>query len=131
MTLYRLDELAKLAAELGLDVQRVDAASLDVHLRSDIVLIFWNLLDENDTLVGFEGTPWHSHGTVQFCTGANRYIECDELEILVGLGSGELLVVSQYRNAELVDRWIVHKNEPLDVASIEAGEELRVYRLRA
>lgn len=130
MTTYRLDELAKLASEQGLECRRVDDNRLDVMLASDVVLAFFNLVDENDTLVGFDGTPWHSHGAVQFMTGASTYIECDELDILVGLFSGELVIVSQYLHGELKDRWLAHKDEPLDLQHIEPGEELRAFRLR-
>lgn len=126
---YRLEELAKLAAELGLDTNRVDEHRLDVRLAPDAVLTFCNLVEENDTLVGFDGTPWHSHGVVQFMTRANTYVECDELDILVGLGRGDLVVVSQYLQAELKDRWLAHKDDPLDLRYIEAGEELRVVRM--
>ncbi len=128
---YRLDELAKLASEQGLEWRRVDDNRLDVTVATDVVLAFCNLVDENDTLVGFDGTPWHSHGVVQFMTGASTYIECDELDILIGLASGDLVVVTQYLHGELKDRWIAHKDEPLDLQYIEAGEELRVVRLSA
>lgn len=128
---YRLDELAKLASEQGLEWRRVDDNRLDVTVATDAVLAFCNLVDEDDTLVGFDGTPWHSHGIVQFMTGASTYIECDELDILIGLASGDLIVVTQYLHGELKDRWIAHKDEPLDLQYIEAGEELRVVRLSA
>jgi hypothetical protein len=128
---YRLDELAKLAAELGLESRRVDANRLGVCLTADCILDFWNLVDPEDTLVGFDGTPWHSHGVVPFTTGPATYVECDELDILVGLGCGELVVVSRYSQGQLVDRWLAHKQEPLDLEYMEAGEELRVYRLGA
>jgi len=126
---YRLDELAKLASEQGLEWRRVDDNRLDVTVTPDAVLAFCNLVEENDTLVGFDGTPWHSHGVVQFMTGASTYIECDELDILIGLGSGDLIIVTQYLCGELKDRWLAHKDEPLDLQYIEAGEELRAIRL--
>jgi len=131
MTLYRLDELAKLASEQGLEWRRVDDNRLDVTMATDAVRAFCYLVDENDTLVGFDGTPWHSHGVVQFMTGASSYIECDELDILIGLASGNLVIVTQYLHGELKDRWIAHKDEPFDLQYIEAGEELRVARLSA
>lgn len=62
-------------------------------------------------------------------TGSNTYIECDELDIIIGLVSGELLIVSQYIKSSLTDRWIMHKYETLDLKCIEAGEELLIYRL--
>ena len=126
---YRLDDIAKLCNENDLRVQRPDEDRIDVHIRDDCVLSFLNLVEEKDTLVGFDGTPWHSHGVVQFVTGTNTYIECNELDIIIGLVCGELLVISRYLRAVLVDRWIAHKDELLDVKYIEAGEELKVYRL--
>jgi SAM-dependent methyltransferase len=48
-------------------------------------------------------------------TGDTTFVECSEFDILIGLGSGELLVASQLRDGQLRDRWLVHKEEPLDV----------------
>ena len=126
---YRLDKIIELCSENGLQADKPDKNRVDVKISDDCVLSFLNLVAEKDTLVGFDGTPWHSHGIVQFMTGANTYIECDELDIIVGLVSGELLVVSQYVKSELTDRWIMHKDESLDLKFIEPGEELKVFRL--
>ena len=59
-------------------------------------------------------------------TGSNSYIECDEFDIIIGLVSGELLIVSRYLKSKLNDRWIMHKKEPLDLKYIEAGEVLKI-----
>ena len=126
---YRLNKIADLCSENGLQTHLADHNRIDVKIRTDCVLSFINLVDEEDTLVGFDGTPWHSHGIVQFMTGPDTYIECDELDIIVGLVSGELLIVSQFAKSKLTDRWIIHKDEPLDLKYIEPGEELIVYRL--
>lgn len=125
---YRLDELAGLAAELGFEARRVDINRLDIVVN-DAVLAFCNLIKDADSLVGFDGTPWHSHDLVQFMTGKNSWIECDELEILIGLRSGELVVVTQFVDGVLRDRWLAHRDEPLDLRYIEPGEELRARRL--
>ena len=77
---YRLDELAKLSAELGLVSRRVDGDGLDIIIDDGDILTFCNLQDGADTLVGFDGTQWHSHGRVQFMTGEATYVESDELE---------------------------------------------------
>lgn len=131
MKSYRLDELAKLASEIGLESRRADDNRLDVMLPDAAVLAFYNLVDEDDTLVGFENTPWHAHGIVLFMTGPNTCVECDELDILIGLASGDLVVVTRYRRGVLEDRWIAHKDEPLELNDMEPGEELRASRLSA
>ena len=126
--LYRLDELATLAAELGLETRRVDADRLDVII-DDAVLAFCNVRRDADSRIGFEGTPWHAHDHVNFMTGQDTYLECDELEILVGLRSGELLIVSEFVGGVLRDRWITHRDEPLKLHYIEPGDELRIRRV--
>lgn len=126
---YRLNKIAELCSEHGFETDMPEDNRIDVTIHEDCVLSFLNLANENDTLLGFDGTPWHSHGKVQFVTGSNTYIECDELDIIIGLVSGELLIVSQYLKSKLKDRWIMHKDEPLDLKYIEAGEELKVCRL--
>lgn len=123
---YRLDELAKLAGELGLDAHRVDADRLELRVV-DALLAFCNL-EGDDSSVGFVGTPWHSHDVVRFETGGGDYIECDELDVLLGLAMGELVIVSQFVAGELRDRWIAHVNEPLHLKHMWRGEELRVQR---
>jgi hypothetical protein len=69
-TAYRLDELAMLAGELGLTSDRVHTDRLDVILFEGCRLASCNLPDAPHTLVGFDGTPWHSHGIVSFMAGS-------------------------------------------------------------
>ena len=126
---YRLNNIIVLCSEHGFYVNQPDENRVDIQIRDDCVLSFINLVDEQDTIVGFDGTPWHDHGIVQFMTGPDTYIECDELDIIIGLVSGELLIVSRFMKSNLVDRWIIHKNEQLNLKYIEPGEELKVYRL--
>jgi hypothetical protein len=121
---YRLEELALAASEAGFAPRRSDLNCLEIPIAQAVVLVFANLVDEADTLVGFDGTPWHSHGVVQFMTGSDSYVECDELELLAGLTSGDLLVVSLYRGDTLCDRWIAHRLDASDLRDIEAGDAL-------
>ena len=126
---YRLSKIAELCSEHGLQTSMPDKNRIDVKIRDNCILSFLNLVEENDTVVAFDGTPWHSHGIVQFMAGSNTYIDCDELDIIIGLVSGELIIVSRFLQSKLVDRWIMHKNEPLDLKYIESGEELNICRL--
>jgi hypothetical protein len=78
---YRLNKIAELCSEHGFKTDMPDKNRIDVTIRDDCVLSFLNLIDEDDTLVGFDRTPWHSHGIVQFITKSNTYIEYDELDM--------------------------------------------------
>lgn len=131
MTEYRLDELEVLAAELGLSVDRVAQSELNVLLGPDITLGFRNLTDSDDTLVGFVGTPWHAHGAIDFVTDDGYFVSCDELEMLIGIDSGELVVRSHYQDERLLDRWLGHKLEPIDTHDLRPGEEVRILRVSA
>jgi hypothetical protein len=125
---YQLDELSKLASELGSEWSRVNENRVDVTLRPGMVLAFLNHPEEGDTLVGFEGTGWHAHGTVVFVTGENTGVACNELDILIGLACGELLVVSRYTGDKLQDRWLAHRGDPDLTQHVWPGDELRIYR---
>lgn len=129
---YRLDELMKLAGDIGLACRRTSDDRLDVTLFDDCVLVFMNmnLRDENDTLMGFDGTPWHTHDKIHFCIAPDTYVEHDELDVLTGLGAGYIVVASRYRNGTLDDRWLQHTKEPIELDYIQAGDEIRVFRLR-
>lgn len=125
---YQIDEIISLCAELGFSCQRVSENEVEVSFEEDGILEFQNMPEENDTLVGFKGTPWHGHDQLCLMTGKSTYIHCDELELLVGLKSGEIVIVSQYMSTNLVDRWLAHRDEEIDLKSIEPGEELRIKR---
>ena len=128
--MYRLDKLATLAKELGFTITRPTEHRVDVELAPGVSLIFENLVDEDDTIVCFERTPWHSHGILTFLSDDGTYLECDELELLVALSTGDLLVVSSLRDGALTDRWLSHKDERLETEDLEPGEELRALRVR-
>ena len=123
---YRLDEMADLCSDFGLRCRRPDPDTLEIELFEDAVLTFANMPGEGDTIAGFRGTPSHFHGPLHFMTGAGTYVEYDELESLLQISAGEIVVVSSYVAGALVDRWLSHRREPLDLNYLAADEELRV-----
>lgn len=126
---YDLDIIEEHCEELGFPSRRASSDSVNVQIREGVTLEFHNLRDTEDTLVGFSGTPFHFHGKATLNTGDSTYVELDELDVLKGIRSGEILIVEQHINGSLNDRWIAHKHEKIDVKYIEPGEEMRIYRL--
>lgn len=59
---YDLDTLQELSGELGFSCSRPSPDELEVLIESNVPLVFQNLRREEDTLIGFRGTGWHSHG---------------------------------------------------------------------
>ena len=124
-----LDTLKEFVEKMELIAVRSGTDVLEVHAGDAIVLEFHNLPDENDTLVGFQGTSWHYHGVGMFCSGQNTYLELDELELLTMWREGGLLLFESYRAGILKDRWLAHKDEVVEVDALESGEEVRVRRI--
>jgi len=62
-------------------------------------------------------------------TGDATSLEYDPEELIDALASGEVLVISQYVQGELRDRWLTHRDEKLDLRYIQSEEELRVCRI--
>jgi hypothetical protein len=126
---YDLDILEEYSGELGFSVSRPSPDSLKIEMLEGIVLEFQNLRKDEDTVAGFIGTPTHWHGKLTVNTSGSTYVELDELDVVRGLRSGELLIVERYLNGSLSDRWVAHKKESLDVQYVEPGEEMRILRL--
>ena len=126
---YRLDDLEALASELGFRPRRVDDDRLDVSIEGECVLTFANMRDEEDSYVGFDGTPWHSHGNVEFMTSKSTSVTYDELELLIAIGLGDLVIITEYTRGAVSDRVLGHKSEPLDISYMQAGDEVRVVRV--
>ena len=55
----RLNKIAELCTEHGYKTNMPDENRIDVSIHDDCILSFLNLVEENDTLLGFDGTPWH------------------------------------------------------------------------
>ncbi len=126
---YDLDILEELSLELGFASNRISSDDLEITLIDDIILVFRNLRDEEDTVSGIKGTPSHTHGKLILMTGDSTYIKLDELDVLQGIKNGDILINERYVNNELIDRWLSHKKEKIDLKYIEPGEELRIKRL--
>lgn len=125
---YDLDSIEKTCERVGLRCRRPERGELHAEILPDAWLVFANTDNGADTYLGFEGCPWHSHDELMLMNGPATCIEYAPEELVEAIATGEILVVSQYRQGELRDRWLVHREEALDVRDIENGEELRIWR---
>ena len=106
-----------------------DDCEVEVDLARFGTLVFANTDGGSDTYLGFRELPWHSHGKLILMTGDATSLEYDPEELIDALASGEVLVISQYVQGELRDRWLTHRDEKLDLRYIQSEEELRVCRI--
>lgn len=128
MIFYDLEALEEFALELGFAPSCISPDELRVQVL-DGQLVFQNLRSEEDTVAGFIGTSSHWHGKLILMTGEAEYVELNELDILQGLRRGEILVSERYLNMELIDRWLIHRKNKVDLKYIETGEEIRIKRI--
>ena len=97
-------------------------------LIGDATLEFANDFAGEDTMIGFGGTPWHTHGCLGVVIGENLYVEYDEVEVMHAIARGELVLRSSWRGEELLDRWIAHHTEPLPDQYTPEDEHVREWR---
>ena len=62
-------------------------------------------------------------------TSESTCIELNEREIIQGMLSGEIVILSRYLSNKLEDRRLAHKAEKIDVKYIAPGETMHIERL--
>lgn len=124
--LYEITLIDELCREIGLRSVVADSNQVSIEVEDNVVLNFLNIEDEDDCVAGFDGTPWHIHGGIEFASRNGRYVELEYLDILSGLADGTVLICDRWITGELKDRWLVHKDFVNEFEYMECGEELRI-----
>ncbi len=126
---YELDLIQQLCKELELSNSRkIDR--VEIALNQNAVLCFQNAANEEDCLIGFDGTPTHYHDALIFSDAKGNFIELNYLELITSIKDGQMIVGERWLNGEIQDRWLEHRNfndltSELKYASL--GEELKFY----
>ena len=123
---YDLEIIADLCDELGISHRRTSPNEVLVGLEAGVELVFLNFPDEDDCLIGFNGTEWHTHGDVSFADQNGNYTELIYLDVLTGLSDGSVLICELWRPEGLADRWISHKDFVDEFRFMQQGDEVRV-----
>ena len=92
------------------------------------VLCFQNAEREEDCLIGFLDTPWHTHDNLVFAGGRGYYIELNYLDLLTGLREGRVLVCEREVDGRTVDRWLIHSEYNDEFKYLEDDERIIVRR---
>ncbi len=124
---YDLALICEFCREIGLSA-RIDADQrVEVDLGYGAILCFQNADCEEDCLIGFFGTPWHTHDELTVGTTSTS-IEFDYLDLLVGLKQGVLLICEREVDGRIADRWLIHNEHNDEFKYIEEGERIIVRR---
>jgi hypothetical protein len=130
---YDLDTLEELARELGFHPSRTSPDELRVPILEG-VLAFQNLRPKEETLAGFVNADglfyqhWHT-STPLLREDEAGYVELVELDVLLGLRNGDILVRELYLNGKLMDQGLVNSREKQSLQDMIQGEELRIWRV--
>ena len=125
---YDLDLVSQLCREIGLIVSAGTDRRVEVDLGRDAVLCFQNAEYDEDCLIGFLGTPWHTHDNLMFADARGNYVELDYLNRLTGLKERRILVCEREAKGQIVDRWLVHCEYNDEFKYLEEGERIIVRR---
>jgi hypothetical protein len=126
---YDFDLVRTLSGGFEAKLATNGADTLEIDFGQDVVLCFVNASDDQDSLVGFKGTPWHSHGSIGFSDPNGNWIELDYGEVLIGLTDGSILVCERWTDGHIHDRWLIHSKYFDELNHMRAGDEIRVKRI--
>lgn len=127
---YDLEIVSELCSELGLRVLRSGPSEVAIELEECVVLLIHNAEDEQDCLIGFEGTEWHFHdqfGWSDRLLGSSLWL--DYLDVISGLADGTILICEHWSRGSLKERWLVHRDDVDEFQYMEAGDEIRIRRI--
>lgn len=122
--------VAQLGSEMGMSVREVPPNQVDLVLEPGVVLVFRNLPKSSDSLVGFEGFGWHFHGDLPCADKRGFGVELSYLDIITGLADGSVLVCEVVEDGRIRERWLVHRDYNDEIGRLEAGQEIRVRRIK-
>ena len=66
---YDFNMICELCNEIGLPARMHDEQCVEVDLGPSGLLCFQNAEDDEDCLIGFRETPWHTHDDLTFVDG--------------------------------------------------------------
>lgn len=122
--------VAQLGTEMGMAVRDVPPNQVDLVLEPGVVLVFRNLPESSDSLMGFEDFGWHVHGDLPCSDKRGFCVELSYLDIVTGIADGSVLVCELVENGRIQRRCLVHRDYFDEIGRLVAGQEIRVRRIK-
>ncbi len=125
---YELDLIHELCQEIGLPSRIAAQQCVEVDVGDGAVLCFRNAGKDDDCLIGFLGTPWHTHDNLMFADARGHYVELNYLDLVTALKEGRVLVSERHVDGRLIDRWLIHSEFNDEFRYLQEGEQIVVRR---
>ena len=126
--LLDLDSIATSARRLGFPTNRIDQETLEIALGDDLFLVFKNFEERNHNVFGFRGTPGHDHDSIYLMIGDDEYVNFEAIDIIAAIRDGSILIIEEYVDGVLLDRWMQHRDAKVDNQDMMPGEKVRIRR---
>lgn len=124
-TPYNLRAVEDVCRYLSIQTE-VTSDEVRVMLEADVTLTVANWPEEQDTFLGFDDVPWHTHDRLILMTGPDTSVSYAPDELILAIFTGDVFLVTEKRDGRVSDRWFIHKNERLDLKWLRAGDEITV-----
>jgi len=123
---FDLAMICELCEEVRLQCIRRSPDEVGLRLEPGVTLVFQNAPNEDDCLVGFEGTQWHTHDGLTCSDRHGYYVEHSYLDLVTGLADGSVLICELWTRSALADRWLVHRDFVDEFRHMQDGDEIRI-----
>ncbi len=126
---YDFDLVRTLSGRFEAKLSTQGTDTLEIDFGQEVILCFVNAPKDQDSLIGFKGTPWHAHDSIGFSGPDGNWIELDYGDVLIGLADGSVLVCERWAGGHIHDRWLIHSKYFDELGHMHAGDEIRVKRV--
>lgn len=127
--MFDIDIVYEAALEANFPLGHRNPNMIEVLLTSTETLVFEDLVDQDDTIIYFKTSSWHSHGDL-FCEHYETEVEFVPMEILRDLRSGKLLITKHQFPNDQIDMSLQFGDQMGDVNYyLGAGEAIAFRRL--
>jgi hypothetical protein len=123
---FDLEMICELCSEVGLHCIRRSSDEVMIRLEAEAKLLFCNEPNDDDSFIGFEGTPWHTHDELMCSDRHGYHIELNFLDVISGIADGTVLICELWVCGKLADRWLVHRDFVNEFRHLQNGDEIRV-----
>jgi hypothetical protein len=124
-----LQLIAEACTKCGLENTIIENQKIEIELYNDVFLEIINFYNLEDSAIGFKGTPWHGHNTIQFSDKNGLYVELDYYQIIKEICKGTLLVAEERELDNIVDRYLVHQEYFDNLKYLRKGIELKIRKV--
>lgn len=96
-----------------------------IEFDEDTTLYLKNI-ETDDCLIGFDGTPWHHHGDLQFSDSRGYYTDVSYLDMVTDISLGKILVCELWESGKLKDRYLIHCEYNDEFRYMQSNEKIVV-----